>query len=582
MSRIFKIALGAIVLLVPLTVAAQNQEHILSFNSDITVSADSSMIVTETIRVETLGDQIKHGIYRDFPIAYRDFAGHRYLVSFELLEVTRDGSSEGYHIERSGNGERIYIGREEVLLTPGEHEYTIKYKTARQLGFFEDHDELYWNVTGNGWVFPIDSATARVNLPGNIPKDKITATLYTGIQGSNAQEGTYAITDNAVEFKTSRVLGSYEGLTIVVGWPKGVVTPPTAVQNFFAMLWANLDYIAGIFGFLIIFTFYFYMWRRHGRDPLGGTIIAQYDAPQGFSPALLRFIRRMGSDSRTFAAAIINMGVKGKLSITENKGFLKKKTFTLTKKNDKPKADLSVEEKFLEDNFFANVNSFELKTSNAAAISKIRENFSDSLKQQAGKKYFSKNIPAVVLGIILSAGVAVGTAAAALSVRFGIASALQVLFWPIFLLALLAVNIVFVRLMRAYTVEGRKLADEIEGFKLFLTVTEKDRLTFHNPPEKTPELFERMLPYALALGVEHEWAQQFADVFARLDERGTNYAPVWFYGSLGHFSPDSFADTIGSSFTGVVSSSSAPPGSGSGFSGGGSGGGGGGGGGGGW
>src|SRR4029077_13113687 len=99
----------------------------------------------------------------------------------------------------------------------------------------------------------------------------------------------------------------------------------------------------------------------------------------------------------------------------------------------------------------------------------------------------------------------------------------------------LAANIIFGRLVRAYTVEGRKLADEIEGFKLFLTVTEKDRLAFHNPPEKTPELFERMLPFALALGVEHQWAQQFADVFAKLENQGINYAPIWYYGSIGHF-----------------------------------------------
>jgi uncharacterized membrane protein len=117
---------------------------------------------------------------------------------------------------------------------------------------------------------------------------------------------------------------------------------------------------------------------------------------------------------------------------------------------------------------------------------------------------------------------------------------------------------------------------------LFLRVTEKDRLAFHNPPERTPELFEKMLPYALALDVEHEWSGQFADVFARLKEQGVNYAPLWYYGSITNFSPDDLATSVGKNFTGVVSSSSTPPGSSSGFSGGSSGGGGGGGGGGGW
>jgi uncharacterized membrane protein len=157
-----------------------------------------------------------------------------------------------------------------------------------------------------------------------------------------------------------------------------------------------------------------------------------------------------------------------------------------------------------------------------------------------------------------------------------------VIFWIAVALMLLAVNITFGVLMKAYTPDGRKLADEIEGFKLFLSVTEKDRLAFHNPPDKTPELFEKMLPFALALGVEHKWAEQFAEVFERFKQQGKEYAPIWYHGSLAHFTPTAFASDIGNTFSGVVASSSTPPGSGSGFGGGGVGGGGGGGGGGGW
>jgi uncharacterized membrane protein len=168
-------------------------------------------------------------------------------------------------------------------------------------------------------------------------------------------------------------------------------------------------------------------------------------------------------------------------------------------------------------------------------------------------------------------------------VRFGPQSVLQYIFWPALVLSLLLINVVFGVILRAYTVAGRKLADEIQGFKLFLSVTEKDRLAFHNPPERTPELFEKMLPYALVLGVEHEWAEQFAQVFARLEVvDGVGYSPAWYYGSLGHFTPTAFASEVGDSFSGVVSSASTPPGSSSGGSGGFSGGGGGGGGGGGW
>jgi uncharacterized membrane protein len=185
-----------------------------------------------------------------------------------------------------------------------------------------------------------------------------------------------------------------------------------------------------------------------------------------------------------------------------------------------------------------------------------------------------------VIGIILSAATLIGMGITAAVVRYTVDSVLLVLFWPVLIVLLVGINIIFGWLVRAYTVEGRKIVDEIEGFKWFLSVTEKERLTFHNPPQQTPELFEKMLPYALALGVEHEWAQQFASVFAKLENQGVNYAPVWYYGSMTHFTPDGFASEIGKTFTGVVSSSATPPGSssgGGGFSGGGGGGGGGGG-----
>ncbi|MEO8065572.1 MAG: DUF2207 domain-containing protein [Candidatus Doudnabacteria bacterium] len=582
MKKILGISIFLGILALPLLALAQTQERIVSFDSAIKISQDASMEVTETIHVISSGDQIQHGIYRDFPIAYSDRLGHRYMVGFHLLGVSKNGSPEPYHTQRAGNGIRIYIGSQDVSIPPGEYDYTISYKTDRQLGFFGDHDELYWNVTGNGWVFPIDKVTAKVTLPKPVPKEQITAALYTGAQGSTAQEGTAQITDGGAEFSSTASLGSYEGLTIVVGWPKGIVTPPSKAENFRNAISSNLDYIIGILGFIIILGYFLFVWNKFGRDPKKNTIIAQYEPPQGFSPAFLRYIQRMGTDSRNFASAIIDLGVKGRLKITEEKGFLGKTSYTLTKTAEK-QANLPQEEKLLEDGFFALVNIFQLETENATVISKVRQDFANHLTLQAGKKYFSKNVLALALGIFLSIVTVVGVISASVITRYSVGSALQMLFLPVLVLAFLSLNIIFARLLRAYTEEGRRLTDEIEGFKLFLSVTEKDRLAFHNPPDKTPELFERMLPYALALGVEHEWAQQFADVFAKLEKQGVVYSPVWYYGSFAHFAPDDFASSLGHSFTGVVASSSTPPGSSSGFSGGGfSGGGGGGGGGGGW
>jgi uncharacterized membrane protein len=150
-------------------------------------------------------------------------------------------------------------------------------------------------------------------------------------------------------------------------------------------------------------------------------------------------------------------------------------------------------------------------------------------------------------------------------------------------LILLVLNIVFFFLLRRRTVEGRKLQDEIEGFKLFLSVTEKDRMNFHNPPGKTPELFEKFLPYALALGVEQNWAEQFSKVFEEMSKTANGYHPAWYVGNdFNTLSAVGFATNFSGSFSHAISASSTAPGSSSGFGGGFSGGGGGGGGGGGW
>jgi uncharacterized membrane protein YgcG len=580
-----RVVICAVLLTAPFLAGAQapaaGEERIISYHSDIEVMADSSMVVTESIKVYSAGDQIRRGIYRDFPIAYKDKLGNRHLVGFDLLGVKRNGAPEPYHTERKGNGQRIYIGEEEVFIPSGEHTYEIKYRTTRQLGFFQDHDELYWNVTGNGWVFDIGQASARVKLPSGVPQQDIDAVLYTGLQGSTAQNGTWRMAaDGAIEFQTSQPLTSYEGLTIVVSWPKGFVTPPTAAQGFWFNIWSNLDYILGTLGAILVLAYYVFFWKRIGRDPRKGTVIAQYEPPQGLSPAMMRYVTKMSSASKGLAAAIINLGVKGALSVTEEKRLLRKSTYTLSKKAALP--DLPEEEKLLMQEFFVTGDKFEMKSKEAKRISGISESFGASLKSQAGDRYFKKNVGAIVGGIILSLLVLICAVIAAGFVRYFVDSLLPYIFWPVLVVGIAAINIVFGWLMRAYTPEGRRLVDEIEGFKLFLSVTEKDRLAFHNPPERTPELFEKMLPYALALDVEHKWAEQFADVFARMKNQGVEYAPAWYFGSFGHFTPTAFASEIGNSFSGVVASSSTPPGSSSGMGGGFSGGGGGGGGGGGW
>lgn len=547
------------------------KERITGFSSYIRVHTDGSLTVTEEIKVISAHISIKRGIVRDFPTKYKDRYGGRIKVSFKVLEVLREGRPEPYHIKSAKNGKRVFIGRQDVFLRPGAHTYAITYKTDRQLGFFKDFDELYWNVTGNGWTFLIERAEAIVELPPGATI--IQHTGYTGPYGSRGQEFTAASDrEGLMTFAATRPLKPGEGLTIVVAWPKGIVAAPTSLDMLGYFVKDHPSLSASMGGFVLLLFYYLFFWYREGRDPKKGTIIPHFFPPQGFSPASIRIIKRMGykgMGNKTFAVALVNMAVKGFLKIEEESGNVYKVT-----KTGADDAMLSKWERKVALKLFGRDSSIVLKNDNHEKISKAREVLLNGLMKDLEHNYFILNRGYLGRGLLLTLFVAASVFA------FGITIPAVVVF-----VLLIVINIVFYHLLKSPTFAGRKIMDEIEGFKVYLSIAEEERLNLLNPPEKTPELFEKYLPYAMALDVENEWSERFTDVLSKADLQKT-YHPDWYAGDR------PFRDlgpALGSSFSSAISSSSSAPGSSSGFSssssgggGGSSGGGGGGGGGSGW
>src|SRR5690606_22225051 len=143
-----------------------------------------------------------------------------------------DGQPEAWHQEVLANGVRVYFGSADVFLDSGEHTYVFRYQTTRQLGFFDDHDELYWNVTGHGWDFVIDTASAAVRLPAAMGREQIKVEGYTGPQGSKAQDYTSRVaTDGTAHISTTQSLRPANGLTMVVSFPKGIIIAPDMNQK---------------------------------------------------------------------------------------------------------------------------------------------------------------------------------------------------------------------------------------------------------------------------------------------------------------------------------------------------------------
>lgn len=308
-------------------------ERILSYDSRIQILPDSHLEVTETLLVRAEGTHIKRGIFRELPTIYPGRQGRRSTVGFKLRSVRRDGKDEPYHLERRDNGVAIYIGREDVFLSPGEHRYAITYRTDRQLGFFAGHDELYWNVTGHGWAFPIDKARAELHLPAGVPGDRVRLEAYTGPLGARGRAYSAGMRDGLAVFETTQRLAPGAGLTIVATWPKGFVAPPAGADQVFYALGDNRPLLYAMVGLVAILGYYLLVWLKLGRDPQGGVIIPRYQPPAGESPASMRVLSQMGYDNHCFVAGVLSLAVKGYLGIEQSPGgVLKSSHYTLTRK----------------------------------------------------------------------------------------------------------------------------------------------------------------------------------------------------------------------------------------------------------
>jgi uncharacterized membrane protein YgcG len=577
----------ALSLLLAAVAGAGADERILSWQSDIRVMRDSTLEVTETLRVRAEGEQIRRGILRDVPTRYVDRRGRRVVVGIEVLAVRRDGQREPHSLEHLANGVRLRIGDADVFLSPGEYTYTIIYRTDRQLGFFADHDELYWNVTGNGWDFPIDAAAAEVYLPGSIEPETIGVEAYTGPQGAQGRDWRATSDTSLASFRTTRGLGPREGLTIVASWPKGHVTPPGLDRRAGFLLRDAWPAFVAAGGLLLLMLYYAEIWRRVGRDPPERVIVPQYEPPAGVSPAAMRFLRRMAYDDRCFAAAVLSLAVHGGLRIEQQAaGVLKRsQKFTLHRAEPPDASTLSDDERRLREQLFTSSTSLDLDNANHAVLNAAKLEHRRTLKSRYDPASFRRNSAWHALGIGLS--LLIGLFAVLLPALIGGFGPSWWFMTPPGWVALGAAggafiaNVAFGRLLKAPTVAGRRTMDHIEGFRLYLDVAEGDELQLVDAPPLTPGLYERYLPAALALEVEQRWAERFANVFATA---AAGHAPAWYSGD-GWDTHDvtRFSSSLGSSFSGAISSASTPPGSSSGSGGGGSsGGGGGGGGGGGW
>lgn len=561
MKRLFFSLLLTAASLLPFVASA---EVIRDYRVTATVETSRNVIFEETITYD-FTPLNKHGILRFIPEHYERH-GASYRLRINVLGVTRDGKPEPFTQSEKSGDLQIKIGDPDESVT-GLHVYTIRYETNRAINSFADHDELYWNVNGNGWPVGIEKTSfSFVPAPGTDPAS-VDSVCYTGERGSTEKLCSTTQTSQGFVTQASRVLGAYEGMTVAFSFPTGIVRELTLWEKAWILLRDN-----GVLAFPIVaFAVMFLLWRAKGRDPKTGTLIPQYEPPKGLSPAVIGSIMATGTvPAKATTATIVDLARRGflKIRFDETKGLFGNTTtytFVNLKKDSPPQSpadrailyglfvggDEQTVTNLRDHKFYTSVESF--RTHIQAEVDALRVFDTNPIMVRTAYA-----VVAVLVGVglnILFSGDALG-----------------------FIAGLLTGVIIFVFgwQMPRRTAVGTALLTNILGFKWFLSVTEKDRMSFHNAPERKPEQFQALLPYAIVFDVERQWTEQFASLNLP--------PPDWATGAaVTHMNMMAFTSSLDTLHSAASTSAYASPSSGgSGFSGGSSGGGGGGGGGGSW
>ena len=623
-------------------------ERIVRFDVEGEIAADGSLTVTEHITVLAQGVEIKRGIIRSIPTDFTDTEGVRRRAGLDLVSALLDGKPTGVDVSRSGENMDFRLGDPDVQLSPGEHLFSVTYKTTGQLGFFTDHDELYWNVTGNDWTFPIDKATFRLKLPGKDFGEGFSAIeFYTGRRGTRGKAATVDV-DGTVRSTAGYYVG--EGLTVVYSWPKGIVAPPEKPAPSLEWLSPGQAVAVHLGMPVVILAFMLFLWFRWGKDPAPRPIVPLFEPPAGTEAAFARYIRTMTTDDKVFAAMALGLAVKGVLVVEERSAYdeavkaggqvlpgggIAKKFFSrvmgrsywLKLQRDPLDDDpsLSAEEReFINRLFMGGRSEVSLSVGDRSVLQDAFQTLAKMYKKR-GKAYLNTNTGKWAKGVMLYGAyvlamliVLVSTSVESFVAVVAFLSGpfllmplvmpmpakkgrlfawfFRLVFIGLFLLIVgslaleqgaersvmevlpyagplisVVVIAVFKPLMRVRTEEGARLNEAVQGLVMYMGTAEKHRMEMLNSPKETPQLFEKLLPYAFALDVAETWANRFEKILA-----DAKYQPDWFRGDLHSFTTGAgigaFSRGVSSALTSGTRSSGS---SGGGSSGGGGGGGGG-------
>jgi uncharacterized membrane protein YgcG len=549
-------------LIFPAASALSTRElRIENFHSETIVMPDGTIDVTETIQAHFIGAPW-HGLFRTIPVEYVTPQGLNYSLFLDVKRVT-DGNGRALKVESSR--ERHY--RKLKIYVPNADNSTqnisIEYTVSDALRFFEDHDELYWDVTGDEWDIPIQSASARIILPEGTTN--IRANVFTGAYRSRAQNADVDIAGNGIEVRTHEPLRLHEGMTVAVAFDKGFVHEPTATDKIVLFFRSNWPLSIPIAAFVIMF----YLWWTRGRDPRLRPIAAQYEPPDQLTPGEAGTLVDSAFNMRDVTASIVDLAVRGYILIEEHQKdqllrlmHRKDYNFVLKKSRDQWSSLKGHEQALLNGIFVTgqvgeSIPMSSLENQFYTNVPEIKNSLLDSLVEHGYYRRRPDGVRAAYIGIGLVLGFIVGWGGMALGLTTGVAP----LAFIIAGVLTAAIICGFGWFMPAHTEQGTRALENLLGFEDFLVHVDADRF---QRMIKTPEMFEKFLPFAMALGVEKNWSRAFQGILKE--------PPQWYSGSSygPNFYPMNFVSDINymSSMASSAMTSAPRSSSGSGFSGG--------------
>lgn len=498
----------ACLLLVSMTYAVTAELRIQDFAVDLLADLSGQLTVTENITVRFITPH--HGIERFITISGKTPWGATVKIDLQLEKILLDNNAVPYTTRVRGSNRYFRIGDPDRTIT-GTHEYSIQYRVNRAWLFDENTIRLYWNVTGNEWDIPIEHVSATVRLPTTVDLASISSISYLGYYGSSERGDAGEVTQPGELIFQSDILYPGEGMTIDVSIPREMlpIEPPTTLQRILHFLDANKYAALPFLTFLVMYL----LWRKLGKDPRKRVIAPTFAPPRDLHPGAVGVLIDDRIDLRDISAMLIGLAVKGYLSIQEPAEgeyvFIRERATA---------EDLSQAEQAMFDTLFDTPETEERSLASLEQkFYKSLPNIKSRLVGQLIEAGYYKNNPERIKGFY----VGIGLFSLPLAVYLGIQSGSVYLAISVALSGLIV--LAFARFMPRKTTKGVRKLEDILGLSEYIRKAEVDRIEFHNAPDKGPELFEKLLPYAIALNLTKIWTRQFDGLLTE--------PPQWYVGS---------------------------------------------------